>query len=196
MIKFIYIFKAKSFLNKIIWKFILSKSFNEYGKNTHLFLPDYIEGDKYITLKNDVYIGYKASIIVLKSEQNKPNLTIGSGTKIRRYSHIVCCREVIIEDKVLIADKVFISDNIHSYQKPEIAVIDQCLDFVGNVRIGSGTCIGENVCIIGAKIGKNCTIGANSVVINDIPDYSIAVGSPARVIKKFDFNEMKWTNNI
>lgn len=50
--------------------------------------------------------------------------------------------------------------------------------------IGEGSWIGENVCVCGANIGKHCVIGANSVVTKDIPDYSVAVGCPARIIKK------------
>lgn len=58
--------------------------------------------------------------------------------------------------------------------------------------IGNVAWIGENVCIIGASVGKNSVIGANSVVTRDIPDFCVAVGSPARVIKKFDFSDECW----
>lgn len=55
------------------------------------------------------------------------------------------------------------------------------------------TWIGTNVSIIGnVNIGKHCVIGANSVVTHNIPDYSVAVGCPARVIKRYDFNQNKW----
>lgn len=53
------------------------------------------------------------------------------------------------------------------------------------VSIGDGSYIGINAVIVGnVKIGKHCVIGANSVVTKDVPDYCVAVGSPARVIKK------------
>lgn len=52
------------------------------------------------------------------------------------------------------------------------------------VLIGDGSYIGINTVIVGnVKIGKHCVIGANSVVTKDVPDYSVAVGIPARVIK-------------
>ena len=63
---------------------------------------------------------------------------------------------------------------------------------VENVIIGDGTWLGENVCVIGAKIGKNCVIGANSVVTKDIPDYCVAVGVPAKIIKRYCFENNKW----
>ena len=58
--------------------------------------------------------------------------------------------------------------------------------------IGEGSWLGEHVCVIGASIGKHCVIGANAVVVHDIPDYSVAVGAPARVIKKFNEDSNSW----
>jgi acetyltransferase-like isoleucine patch superfamily enzyme len=52
--------------------------------------------------------------------------------------------------------------------------------------------LGENVCILSASVGKHCVIGANSVVTHDIPDYSVVVGAPARVIKKYNFDTQRW----
>ncbi|MGO5541257.1 hypothetical protein ACTQWG_01860 [Blautia sp. HCP3S3_H10_1] len=42
------------------------------------------------------------------------------------------------------------------------------------------------------NIGKHCVIGANSVVTSNIPDYSVAVGIPARVIKIYNFKNKQW----
>jgi acetyltransferase-like isoleucine patch superfamily enzyme len=54
----------------------------------------------------------------------------------------------------------------------------------GNVQIGTGTLVGAGATVIpGKKIGRWVTIGAGSVVTRDIPDYAVAVGHPARVIK-------------
>jgi acetyltransferase-like isoleucine patch superfamily enzyme len=61
------------------------------------------------------------------------------------------------------------------------------------VIIGSNSWIGENVCILkGVVIGEGAIIGANSVVTKDIPAFSIAVGAPAIVIKKYCFENNKW----
>lgn len=55
----------------------------------------------------------------------------------------------------------------------------------GTVRIGKGSYIGINVVIVGnVRIGKHSVIGANSVVTKDVPEYCVAVGSPAKVIKR------------
>jgi len=61
-----------------------------------------------------------------------------------------------------------------------------------SVRIGEGSWLGINVCVLGANVGKHCVIGANSVVTKDIPDYCVAIGSPARIIKRFDMESGLW----
>lgn len=61
------------------------------------------------------------------------------------------------------------------------------------VEIGEDCKIYNGVVILpGCKIGKHVTIGANSVVTHDIPDYSVAVGAPAVVVKKYNFVSSKW----
>lgn len=65
-----------------------------------------------------------------------------------------------------------------------------------SVIISDGTWIGTNAVIVGnVKIGKNCVIGANSVVTKDIPDYCIAAGIPARIIKRYNIETHSWERN-
>lgn len=59
--------------------------------------------------------------------------------------------------------------------------------------IGEDSWIGTNVVISGSiLIGKHCVIGANSVVMKNIPDYCVAVGVPCRVVKQYDFLTSSW----
>ena len=65
-----------------------------------------------------------------------------------------------------------------------------------NVYIGNGCWIGEQVCILsGVSIGEKCIIGAGSVVTKSIPDYCIAAGNPAKVLKKYNFETKRWESN-
>lgn len=80
---------------------------------------------------------------------------------------------------------MYITDCDHEYRNLKIPVIDQEIVQRGQrVFIGKASYIGINTVIVGnVKIGKHCVIGANSVVTKDLPDYCVAVGSPAKVIK-------------
>ena len=65
-----------------------------------------------------------------------------------------------------------------------------------SVTIGSGCWIGEKAIIMpGVTIGQKCVIGAGSVVTKSIPDYSIAVGNPAHVIKQYDSATRSWKDS-
>lgn len=65
--------------------------------------------------------------------------------------------------------------------------------YSSGVKILKDTWIGTNVVIVGnVTIGKHCVIGANSFINYDIPDYCVAVDSPAKVVKRYSFEENKW----
>jgi serine acetyltransferase len=119
-------------------------------------------------------------------------LRIGNGCVFGYNNHITAVREVLIGDHVLTANNVYISDNVHAFEDPTIPVMHQPVRFRRAVSIGSGSWLGENVCIIGARVGRNCVIGANAVVTRDIPDFCVAVGSPARVIRHYDEATRTW----
>ena len=181
------------FIHSRFFRFFYKFFFKKYGKNTSIIFPLNISGMKNISLGNNVYILYKSSLSAVPlSGNNSPILEIGDGTSIGNFNHIFATEKIIIGKKVLIADKVYISDNLHNYEDIIQPIIDQKIKQINHVEIGDGSWIGENVCILGVKIGKNCVIGANSVVTKNIPDYSIAVGSPAVVIKKFNLFNNKW----
>ena len=90
-----------------------------------------------------------------------------------------------IGEKVLLSPNVYITDCDHEYRNINVPVLDQGIVQRGQkVSIGEGSYIGINAVIVGnVKIGKHCVVGANSVVTKDVPDYCVAVVSPARVIK-------------
>ena len=128
----------------------------------------------------------------LTAASGKAELIIEDGTIIGNFNHIFATKKIVIHKDVLTADKVYISDNLHGYENINLPIIKQAIVQKGEVEIGEGCWLGENVCVLGAHIGKHCVIGANSVVTKDIPDYSVAVGAPARIIKRYDFIKKSW----
>ena len=188
---FEFVQKIKDKFYRLFFRLFFSSSFQSYGKKTSVMRPMKIHGAQYITLKDKVYIQDNAWLMALRIDK-KPVLSIGSGTYIGHYAHLSCVNSIIIQEDVLMADKVFISDNTHGYSKGDVPFKNQDIHNVGSVVIGAGAWLGENVCVIGAKIGKQSIIAANSVVTKDIPDYCIAAGSPAKVVKQFNFDKQAW----
>lgn len=122
-------------------------------------------------------------------------LEIGENTEIGKFSCVASANRVVIGKGVLTGPFIFIADHNHQYENPLIPIYMQGIKVGKNdsVEIGDETWIGAKVAICGnIKIGKHCVIGANSVVTKDIPDYSVAAGIPARVIKKYDFEKKEW----
>jgi len=125
---------------------------------------------------------------------NTCTLFIGEGTYIGPNCHIAGANNNIkIGRDVLISDRVFISTTEHRYENVTKSINQQGFISKGDVIIDDECLIGiGSVILTGVKIGKHSVIGANSVVIHNIPSYSVAVGSPARVIKRYDSKEQKW----
>ena len=151
-----------------------------------------MNGAKYIRIGKKVHINEQAWLLSQQIDEYDPKIEIGDYTYIGRNAHIVSVRDVKIGSSVLIADKVYISDNLHDYQDIEVPIKSQAVVFKKSVCIGDHSWLGENVCVIGASVGKHSIVGANSVVTSDIPDYSIAVGAPAKVIKQYNHQTNQW----
>lgn len=166
--------------------------FKELGYRTYISSPLKIDGASNISIGNRVHIGYKAWLAANPLTGVKASLSIGEGTQVGNFCHIYATGELSIGKKVLIADKVYISDNLHGYQNISVAILEQPIRQLPGVVIGDGAWLGEHVCIIGASVGKGSVIGANSVVLKDIPDYCVAVGSPARIVKRYDRVSQEW----
>ena len=113
-------------------------------------------------------------------------LEIGDGTSIAGHCVISVALSVQIGQRVTIARGVYIADHSHAYERVDVAVKDQGIAGVAPVTIGDGAWIGENAFLSpGVRVGAGAVIGANAVVTRDIPPHSVAIGSPARVVRRF-----------
>jgi acetyltransferase-like isoleucine patch superfamily enzyme len=153
------------------------------GRNSFIHGSYRIDGEKHIFIGNDCYFQRGLWLYCHGSQEESTKLSIGDGGVFGYNNHFVAIGRIRIEDNVLTANNVFITDGTHNFSNRNVPIKVQGVRRIRDVTIGSGSWIGENVCIIGASIGKNCVIGANSVVTMDIPDFSVAVGAPARVVK-------------
>ena len=165
-----------------------------YGRHSKIVKPLRINGGKSIYIGKHVFIQYKTWLASEPRTENqlKSKLIIEDGCTIGHFNHIYATKSIILHKNVLTADKVYISDNMHGYEDLATPIMKQPIVQRNTVEIGEGSWLGENVCIIGSSIGKHCVIGANAVVTKDIPDYSVAVGAPAYIIKRYDEINQIW----
>lgn len=173
---------------------------------THIFYssarliraPFYIRGKRYIDLGLRLTTGVGCRLDAFPREL-KIVLHIGNDVQINDYVHIGAIDSVTIGDRVLIASKVFITDHNHGsygfeniHTSPLVPPLKRALSSAP-VIIEEDVWIGEFVSILpGVTIGKGSIIGTMSVVTKDIPPFSIALGSPAKVVKQFDFEKHEW----
>lgn len=162
------------------------------GQRSRIIKPLKMQRMENIFIGDYVTINMFAWLFTYSPKGSSARLIIRDGCSIGHFNHITCVNYVEIGAKVLTADKVHISDNYHGYENPLIPIIDQPVGSKGPVVIGEGTWLGENVSVLSCRIGRNCVIGANSVVTRDIPDHCVAVGAPAKVIKSFDERSGSW----
>lgn len=135
------------------------------------------------------------SYTLIGTHEPKSKLTIGKNCDIGERSRIVALNSVEIGDNVLTGPSVFISDANHQYRDIRLPIMSQGLyvPHNGHISIGCGTWIGVNAAIVGnVTIGRNCVIAANSVVTCNIPDYCVAAGNPARIVKRYNSDTCAW----
>lgn len=181
-------------IGRLWFTYFNKHSFKELGKDSFFEYPYRVDGGDRIEVGAKTVLQRGGWLYCQGIEGVSPLFKIGSGCVFGYNNHFTCVRDVVIGDNVLTANNVYISDNLHEYEDITVPIIQQPVRFKRNVVIGSGSWIGENVSIIGAHIGKNCVIGANSVVTRDIPDFSVAVGVPAIIIKQYDHEQDRWIN--
>jgi serine acetyltransferase len=179
-------------LYRMCFAFCYGWKFENVGADAALFRPFRVDGGKEISIGAKTVFQRGTWLYCCGVEGRKAALEIGDGCVFGYNNHITAVGQVVIGNNVLTANNVYISDNLHDYEDVSVPIMHQRVRFKREVEIGDGSWIGENACIIGARVGKNCVIGANAVVTSDIPDYSVAVGVPATVIKQFDQRAKKW----
>lgn len=140
----------------------------------------------YSTAKSPVFVGEDCVLqtgAILASADNG-RIKLGKNVYLGEYSILSSKGEIDVGENSIIASLCFVCDFNHRFDDPEVLFYDSGCDY-GRIDIGKNVWIGAGCKILkDVAIGDGCVIGAGSVVTRSIPAYSIAVGVPARVIKK------------
>jgi acetyltransferase-like isoleucine patch superfamily enzyme len=163
------------------------RRFGSFGDGSVICFPmTALMNEEYIHIGSGTmigpYVSLSAGMVPGQQCLTSSVVTIGDRCLIGRGSGIVGHLDIVIGDDVWTGPNVYITDQNHGYDDPTEPISRQAQP-ERPVRIGSGSWLGHGVVVLpGATIGRHVVVGANSVVIGDIPDFSVAVGAPARVV--------------
>lgn len=187
-------------LLKRILKLVISNfhkiRYGDFGIGSRIYSPkSIISNKKHIFIGNSVHIRQNARIepiVAWKGVKYNPQIIIEDGVVIEQNLHLACAKYVKIGKNSSISSYVFITDINHEYKDISKPILLQDL-IIKETEIGEQCFIGTGAKIMaGTKVGNHCIIGANAVVTHDLPDFCVAAGIPARIIKKYNFNTKEW----
>jgi abequosyltransferase len=125
-----------------------------------------------------------------------PVIILQSGSRIGRRCMISARNRVCLENDVMLGPSVVITDHSHEFSNVDMPIHAQGLTGGGTVRIERNCWIGHGaavVCTVGdLVIGRNCVVGANAVVTRSVPPFSVVVGNPAKVVRRYDPHAGRW----
>ncbi|RNL80409.1 acyltransferase [Nocardioides marmorisolisilvae] len=169
----------------------LADRFGTFGARSLLNFPvATLFGERGIHIGSETLIGPYSTLSVGHTPDDvhapERGLVIGDRCVIGARAILTAHESIVIGDDVWFGQNVFVSDASHGYQDVETPIGLQ-LGWAHPVEIGAGTWIGHGVIVLpGSRIGRNVVIGGGSVVGGDIPDHSVAVGVPAKVVRRLD----------
>ncbi len=165
------------------------RRFAAFGEGSWLcFPPAALFGEAAIQIGRDTligpYVSLSAGMVPGQELLHEGIVRIGDRCLIGRHSSIVGHYSITIEDDVFFGPNVYVTDQNHGVADPTMPIGRQSTA-EKPVLIGAGSWLGANVVVLpGVTIGKHVAVGAGSVVTKDLPDHSVAVGSPAKVVKQ------------
>lgn len=183
-----------AFLFKCLWSNVMyGLRAKEFHYNNYIEKPFVLRGIKNISLGKGSFIRKNAHIEVMPyTGEYGCEFRMGKYSHFQFGAHIIATKSIVVGDYCNIGTNVYIADNTHTYENIDVPVKLSPIKQLRPITIGDGTWIGTRAVIIGCSIGKHCVIGANSVVKHNIPDYCVAVGMPARIIKRYDSQTKTW----
>lgn len=186
----------KMFLYRLLTYFPNRCRYGKFGKNSLIYFPMLINNKKCILIGENVTFRERLRMDAIKCMNDQvfnPRIIIEDNVHAEQDCQIFATNLVHIKKNVTLSSHVFITDAEHEYRGIEHESILRQKLISGKTIIDEEAFLGIGVRVIKAvHIGRHSVIGANSVVTKDIPAYSVAVGNPAKIIRKYNHKTKHW----
>ena len=176
-----------------VWWFLRTQltrwQYKSIGKRSYVAKPIYIQRRGIIIGDNvRIYPGMRAELTCQDAE-----IVFENNVSVGQNFHVVCYKgRLVIGKNTTISGNVFISNVDHSFAELNVHILEQEMLYKETV-IGDNCFIGYGTTILpGTILGKQCIIGANSVVKGVFPDYTVVAGNPGEIIKKYSPSTGEW----
>lgn len=159
------------------------RQFHAFGRNSFVDRPVWLYGTHHMAVGDEVIILKGAWLSVERPawDEPAPALVLGHGVGIRVGCTLSAAESVLVEDHVGMGAYVTVVDSRHTWANHPNTLYNPAES--APIRIGKGSWLADRVTVAaGAEIGEQCAVGPNSTVSGRIPDYSIVLGNPGRVV--------------
>lgn len=188
-------FKIKRFfinLFQILKELFIKRNIGEksiLGFNVHVL------GWNNIKIGSNTIIGDNSWLNVNDRKKDTIGIDIGNNCYISKNNVISSSKKLIIKDFYMSNINVHLLGSNHIISNPMKPYIQTGATKEDTLYIGTNVWMGASSCVLGnVTVGHGSIIGAGSIVTKDIPPFSIAVGNPAKIIKRFSFKLNKWVS--
>ena len=170
--------------------------FASFGRGSVLYKPIILSNPRFMHIGRNVVIRQGARMEAIVTDADKPpELRIGDNVNIEQNVHIICHSNVVIGNDVSITGNCAIVDVTHPFKDVHdpVKIGHRIQKERSLVEIGDRSFLGFNAIVLpNVRIGRYCVIGAQSLVSRDVPDYSVAAGNPARILRRYDEVNDEW----
>lgn len=182
------VLQFKSYSQKIF----LSKN---YGKNTYVDHSVQVLGLSHVAIGDNTIVSEDCWLNVNYRDPDEKHIQIGSNCYIGRRNFFSSGKQILIADYCMTGIDCKFLGSDHKFDTVMSPYISTGITSDNIIHIGYNVWLGANVTVVGdVSIGYGSIIGAGSLVTKDVPPFSVAVGSPAKVIKRFSFQKDKWVS--
>jgi lipopolysaccharide O-acetyltransferase len=185
-----------------VYRFVKSTILNrlprgmQCGRNVTIRGPHRVTNAHCIRVGDRTVIGANAlmePILEYAGVRYTPSIEIGKDVYIGPNLYLACVGTVTIGDGSVLSEHVFLNDAVHGFDPEGGLLMGQQLVHPGDITIGKHCFLGLRSAILpGVTLGDHCVVGINSVVTKSFPAYSMLVGSPARLVRRYEPEQKAW----